>query len=56
MELARMILCESCIEAIRSRGEKVLVGERVYDCDESEEEETPCEWCGECDDLYECYC
>ena len=49
-----MLLCKSCIEEIRSRGELVYVGEQKYDCDESEEMEIACEWCDEHDDLYDC--
>lgn len=52
----KLILCEYCIEELRSRGEKVLVGDRVYRLEESEEENKPCEWCGEYDDLFECVC
>ncbi len=61
-----MILCEHCIEAIRSRGEKLFVGEAIYqDIDYDEEKEEwisddgktilECEWCEEVDPtLYEC--
>ena len=49
-----MLLCNNCIEEIRSRGELVYAGERKYSVEESEEMEIPCEWCGENDDLYEC--
>ena len=44
-------LCEHCIAAIRSRGEKVFVGEELPD-------DVPmiCEWCEEEDVvLYECH-
>ena len=44
-----MYLCEHCIEAIKSRGEKVLVGDF-----HSIDEEIECEWCEEIDDVYEC--
>ena len=52
----RFCLCERCIEAIRSRGEKVFVGEIVFDTSDLEygEQERKCEWCEEVDDLYEC--
>ena len=51
-----MLLCERCIEAIRSRGEKVVVQD-VYYQEYQDEYEDPikCEWCNEVDDtIYEC--
>lgn len=48
-----MYLCRHCIEAIRSRGDFLLVGEMVYTIEEAEEMEITCEWCDEHDDLYE---
>lgn len=42
-------LCPRCIDAIRSRGEKVFVGTEI-DYDEYREthgEEATCDWCGE---------
>lgn len=48
-----MLLCKHCIEAIRSHGEFLLVGEMVHDIDDAEEMEITCEWCNEYDDLYE---
>lgn len=61
-----MILCEHCIEAIRSKGEKIYVGEMIsqdisYD-DEKEkwiskynESIIKCDWCKESDPtLYRC--
>ena len=46
----KMLLCGHCIEAIRSRGEKLLVGD-IIDTDEK----SVCDWCDETDDeLYEC--
>lgn len=48
-----MKLCDHCIRAIRSR-EPLFVGPLVLSAEEAEEENTPCEWCGEFDDLYEC--
>lgn len=50
----RICLCEYCVEAIRSRGEKVFVGGQVLTLEESEDEDKPCEWCGEHDNLYGC--
>ena len=48
-----VLLCEHCIQAIRSR-EPLFVGELAMGVEESEESSTPCSWCGEYDDLYEC--
>ena len=48
-----MKLCEHCIRGIRSR-EPLYVGPMVVSAEEAEEENTPCEWCGEFEDLYEC--
>lgn len=48
-------ICRSCIDAIRSRGEKIAVGEMILSIEESEEENRPCEWCGEYDDIYETF-
>lgn len=40
-----MIICEHCIEAIESRGERLLVGDFYAD------DELICEWCGdECEE------
>ena len=53
----RICLCEYCIQAIQSRGEKLAVGDLVdqYDA-ECEEDYMPCEWCDEnTQDLYECF-
>lgn len=47
-----MLLCEHCIQAIRSRGEELYVGDLEYDIDEAEEEGITCDWCDEYDDLY----
>ena len=66
IEYEHIRLCEHCIEAIRSRGEKVWVGEiieREEDLD-NEENWVPCdglicEWCehdySTYDDLYDCH-
>lgn len=51
----RMCLCSYCIQAIKSHGEKLAVGDYLMDEVESEEENTPCEFCGEFDELYECF-
>lgn len=37
-----MIICKHCIEAIRSRGELVVIDD-VFD----EDDELDCEWCGD---------
>ena len=50
MEDKRICLCKNCIEAIRSRGEKVWVGSEI----ETEDEELVCEWCEYEDILYDC--
>lgn len=45
-------ICPYCIEAIRSHGEKILVGDLV-DCDEyyeQHEKEPVCYWCEEPED------
>lgn len=51
-------LCPHCIDAIRSRGERVIIGNYISDivgmyCEELEEEEKAlfkCEWCEEIDE------
>ena len=53
-KMIKRYFCEHCIEELKSRGEKVLVGDQVYTIEEAEEEQKACEWCGEYDDLYEC--
>ena len=56
MKKSDICLCNNCIGAIRSRGEKVLKGDSV-DTFGLEEDELPiCEWCEEPQyELYECY-
>lgn len=50
----KWILCKNCIDAIKSRGEKIFVGDVVNGFD-YEDEPTKCEWCDEEDvELYEC--
>lgn len=48
-------LCPHCIDAIRSRGEKVFVGERIEDTDT--DPYPICEWCEDYTTgiLYECH-
>jgi len=48
------LLCNYCIESIRSHGEPVYKGELKYDYEESVLENVKCEHCNEHDDLYEC--
>ena len=51
-----MILCSQCIEAIRSRGETLFSADDIIcTAEESEEENQPCDWCGEFDDLTFCW-
>lgn len=49
-----MKICEYCLEAIRSHGEKVTIKDIHY-VDEEDEIESRCEYCEECenDTLYE---
>ena len=52
-------LCPRCIEAIRSRGERIFVGNFIMSAEELEEDwaddpDAVCEFCGEKDDLYAC--
>lgn len=68
MNEEKWCLCDRCIDAIRSRGEKVAVGDMIsqdidYDEEKDEwfqiyDEDEPilkCDWCGEVDcELYEC--
>ena len=63
-----MLLCEHCIQAIKSRREPLYVGELFLTAEECEEANTNdkplidrhiinaicCDWCGEIDDLYQC--
>ena len=60
-------ICKNCIDALRSRGEKVMTSDCVIPMDELGEfiedggfaeatdgtEPIGCEWCEEIDDLYE---
>lgn len=49
------LLCKHCIEAIESRGEKIIYDHCSYiEEDEAEEMELKCEWCYEVDTLYKC--
>lgn len=41
-----MKVCEYCLEAIKSRGERVIIIETLY-VDETDPEESFCEWCKE---------
>jgi len=56
----RIVLCRHCIDAIRSRGEKVIVFESLYYSDEysdNDNELFKCEFCDDeltTDELFEC--
>ena len=46
----RFCLCRNCVDAIRSRGERILTRPMEYDDCSDEESETDvvnCDWCGE---------
>lgn len=55
-----MRLCKKCMEAIKSHSEPILTYDSLIaagflmDREESKETDTPCEWCDEYDELYEC--
>lgn len=51
-----MVLCKHCIEELKSRGESLMIADS-YLCtmEESEEENQPCEWCDEFDELWLCW-
>ena len=50
-----MLLCDYCINAIRSRDEIVgVLNPFAISVDECDEYECTCEWCGEKADLSEC--
>lgn len=56
MENKPWCICDRCISAIKSRGEKIFVGSIVDPDEYLEENGEPlrCEWCGEEDvDVYE---
>lgn len=49
-----MMLCPHCMAALESRGEMEGAFRRwAMDAEESENTNTPCEWCDEFDDLYQ---
>lgn len=51
MEEVKIILCDRCIAAIRSRGETVYKGAEIDEYNEF----TACEWCDETEtELFEC--
>ena len=53
MEQGTWRLCKYCIQAIRSRGERLFVGAEV-EFDEDDPKTYTCQWCGEEDTIYEC--
>ena len=62
-EIKHIMLCEQCIAAIRSRGEKVWVGEEIERDEDVDDEgnwfvcdDLKCEWCEqEKDELFDCH-
>ena len=54
MDDGKICLCSNCIDAIKSRGEKIFVGDSMYfDLDDV----GTCEWCEEeyeASELYDC--
>ena len=46
-------ICPYCIQAWKSHGEKLYVGNIKYEYDEAVELNIGCDLCGEADDLYE---
>ena len=53
--MKKMCLCSHCIQAMRSRGEKLSVGDAFgLEYEVFEDEPQVCDWCGEEEpDLYE---
>ena len=53
MRNQHILLCEHCIEAIKSRGEIVYVGALI---DADVDSSISCDWCNEeCEELYDCH-
>lgn len=48
-----LLLCENCIQAIKSHGEPVLKGELIC-IEDAEEKGIFCEFCKELDELFFC--
>ena len=48
-----MLLCEYCQSELKSRGVRIWIGEMEYSLEESMDQDVPCEWCDEYDDLYD---
>lgn len=46
MKTETWCLCKNCIDAIRSRGEQIFVGDEVM-MDEEDPKTFTCEWCEE---------
>ena len=51
-EVISMLLCKQCIEAFKSRGVIVFVGNEYTDYEP--DEVVKCEWCEEEDTVYDC--
>ncbi len=51
-----MKLCKRCIDQIKTHGEPIYVGPKVFCMDDVNygETEQKCAWCNETDDLYDC--
>ena len=49
MTKKKIVLCNHCLEAIRSRGERVTVIDYIFP-DEAEERGLVCEWCKDSSD------
>ena len=45
--MSKVLLCMDCIEAIRSRGERVFVGDEVERWDLENPDDFKCGWCGD---------
>lgn len=55
MDDSKICLCSRCIDAIKSRGEKVYVGSTMEF--ELDDDVAKCDWCNEeydTDELYDC--
>jgi hypothetical protein len=51
-----MKLCKHCIEALQSHGEHFKVADdSLCSLEDSEEENQPCDFCGEFDELWFCW-
>ena len=53
METERTCYCQNCIDYLKTQGYRLFVGNLIIEAEEAEEENKPCEWCEEFNDLYE---